>query len=359
MTFDLAIALTWLAAGYRAWVFMTQPRTIWRTAFSASIAATAVALTLYRFRLPLDELTGVGNLAGLLAHAVFMVGAAFLLIYLEALRLPQVPMRRISVHLTTASLAVVVMVASWVIAPIHDQTRDDLLPLAGHLSVVVYCVTFWLYLGSALLVMAWTCLAQGRTFRREDLARSISLFSIGISGLLAIPVVALWSVSIILRHQTGSEPLRLNALGDTLLPWPLLLNATGVLSLLTVPYLSALLTAWWRIRQLGPLWASMINRHPQVHLDLAASGGPLARAQTRVERAIIEIHDALRLARIDLADDHRPETVLVSVAAALRQSDSGSRRAADVLPRIDSREADVRQVVALAQAYRAASLGPR
>jgi len=58
MILDLAIVLTWLAAGYRTWVLMTQPRTIWRTSFTVSMAATAVAFTLYRFRLPLDQLTG-------------------------------------------------------------------------------------------------------------------------------------------------------------------------------------------------------------------------------------------------------------------------------------------------------------
>lgn len=357
MILDVAIVLTWLAAGYRTWILMTQPRTIWRTSFTVSMAATAVAFTLYRFRLPLDQLTGAPNLTGLLTHAVFAVGAAFLLIYLDALRMPDVAMRRVRLYLTTAGLAVLIMTASWMIAPVHDHPRDDLLPVAGNLSVVVYCVTFWLYLGAALLLMAWTCLAQGRTFRREDLARSISLLLIGVSALTALPVVALWTASIVVRHLTGTEPVRINALGDALMPWPVLLNAIGVLSLLTVPYLTALATAWWRWWQLKPLWASMIRRYPQVHLDLEPSGGPLARAQTRTERAIIEIHDALRLARVDVGDDRCGETSLAAVASALQRLDVGARRVADLLPRVDSREADVQQVVALARAYRSASGG--
>lgn len=356
MIFDTAIVLTWLAAGYRGWVLLTQPRKIWRTAFSVSIAATALAFTLYRFRLPLDDLTGAWNLTGLVARAVSTVGSAYLLIYLDALRMPQVSTRRIGIYLTTAGVTVLIMAASWTLAPVHDEPRDDLLPLAGHLSVVVYCVTFWLYLGSALLLMAWTCLAQGRTFRRADLARSISLLLIGVSALAAVPVVALWSLSVLVRHLTGAEPRRINALGDALLPWPLLLNAVGVLSLLTVPYVSALGTAWWRWLQLRPLWASMISRYPQVHLDLELSGGPLARAQTRTERAIIEIHDAMRLARVDVVDDRCSEIPLATVAAALQRSDIGSRRAADLLPQVDSREADIKQVVALARAYRTASM---
>lgn len=358
MIFDIAIVLVWLAAGYRAWVLVTLPRAIWRTAFTVATAATAVAFTLYRYRLPLDEITGAWNLTGLLSHIIFSIGAAFLLIYLDALRMPIVSARRIRIYLTTAGVAVLVMVASWMLAPVHDRPRDDLLPLAEHLSVVIYCMTFWLYLGVALLLMAWTCLAQGRTFRRADLARSISLFLIGISGLAAVPVLLMWASSLLLRHLTGSEPARINALADAWLPWPLLLNAVGVLSLLTVPYLSALVTAWQRWWHLRPLWVSLVSRYPQVHLDLESSGGPLARAQTRTERAIIEIHDALRLAKVDVADDRGPETSVVAVASALHRGDAGSRRAADLLPRVDSREADVQQVVSLARAYRAAATSP-
>lgn len=357
MIFDAAIVLTWLAAGYRLWVSMSQPRTIWRTSFTAAMVAVAVAFTLYRFRLSIDQLTGVWNLTGLLAHIVFVIGAAFLLVYLDALRMPIVSMRKIKLYLTTAIIAVAVMTVSWILAPIHDSPRDDLLPLAGHLAVVIYSVTFWLYLVSALLLMAWTCLAQGRTFRRADPARSVSLLLIGLSGVATVPIVICWTASMLVRHLTGADAMLINAVGDLLLPVPVLLNAIGVLSLLTVPYLSALVTAWWRWRQLKPLWLSMIDRYPQVHLHLESSGGPLARAQTRTGRAIIEIHDALRLARVDVPDPHRPAPSLADIGSALHR-DAGSQRVAELLPRADGREADVRQVIALARAYRNASTRP-
>ena len=134
---------------------------------------------------------------------------------------------------------------------------------------MVYCVTFWAYLVWALAVMAWTCLARGRTFRREDLARSISLLLIGRLGASRHSRACCCGPP---RSWSDTSPApagaRLNALGDALLPWPVLVNAAGVLSLLTVPYLSALVTTWWRVRQLRPLWEAMISRYPQVHLDL-------------------------------------------------------------------------------------------
>jgi hypothetical protein len=354
--FDIAIVLTWLAAAYRAWILVSQPRTIWRTSFSVSIMIAAVAFTLYRFRMPLDELTGAWNLTGLVVRLLFAIGAAFLLIYLDALRMPTVSPRRVRIYLATAGVAVVALTTLWILAPVHDRPLDDLLPLAGHLSVVAYCLTFWGYLLTALLLTAWTCLAQGRTFRRADPARSVSLLLIGLSGVATVPVVALWTTSILLRHMTGVEPTQINATADALLPVPVLLTAIGVLSLLTVPYVSALLVAWWRWRQLEPLWAAMTERYPQVHLDLETAGGPLARAQTRVERAIIEIHDALRLARVDIASDCSADPPLVTVASALHRH--GGRRSSDVLSRVDTRDAEIERVVALARSYRDASRQP-
>jgi hypothetical protein len=261
----------------------------------------------------------------------------------------------IMIYLVTAAVSVVIMTGAWILAPVHDRPRDDLLPLASYRSVVVYCLAFWIYLVWGLTMMAWTCLARRRTFRREDLARSVSLLLIGVSSAAAVPVVLLWTASILLQHATGREASRLNALGDALMPWPVLVNATGVLSLLTVPYISSLVIASRRWRQLRPLWMALITRYPQVHLDLPPAGGPLARMQTRTERAIIEIHDALRIAKINVAAPSSANISIETVASALRRSDVGERRVADLLGRVDTREADVSQVVALARAYRAAS----
>lgn len=349
MIFIVAIVLTWLAAGHRIWVVLTQPRMIWRTSVCVSMIATAIAFTLYRARSFLDQLAGAPNLTGLLAHVTFALGVGFLLIYLDALRWPVVSAAKITVYLAVAVAASVIMIVSWIVAPVHDRTVDDLLPMAGNLSVVVYCVAFWSYLVWALSVMAWTCLARGRLFRREDPTRFVSLLLIGISAAGAIPVLLLWSASILVRYATGDNASRLNAIGDAILPWPLLLNAAGVLCLFAVPYLSALVTTWWRGRQLEPLWDAMVTRYPQVHLDFQESGGPLTRLQTRMERAIIEIHDALRIAKVDAAASGSVE----SVAAGLRRSADGQRRASDLLERVDTREADLRQILALARAFRA------
>ena len=176
MILDTAIILTWLATGYRGWVLLTQDRTIWRTSVAISMTATAVAFTLYRFRSPLDELTGTWNITGLLAHAVLTFGLAYLLIYLDALRMPNVPKQRIRIYLVSAGLAVFTMTAAWVVAPVHERPLDDLLPLARHLSVVIYCISFWVYLALTLALMAWTCLAEVLADLREPPERPIVIY---------------------------------------------------------------------------------------------------------------------------------------------------------------------------------------
>ncbi len=234
MILDVAIGLSWLAAGYRIWVLVSQPRFFWRTSFTAAMVAAALAMTLYRFRHDLDQAVEAWNLSGLLARVVVAVGAGFLLIYLDALRRPITSTLRIRLYLVVTAVVVASMVTAWVVAPVHDQPLDDLLPRAASVPVVVYCVSFWAYLGWVLALMVWTCLAQGRTFRREDVARSVSLLLIGVSASLAVVVLTLWTCSLLLLHLTARDQAQLNVVGDALLPWPLLINAVGVLSLLTV-----------------------------------------------------------------------------------------------------------------------------
>ena len=113
--------------------------------------------------------------------------------------------------------------------------------------------------------------------------------------------------------------------------------------------MSALVTTWRRGQLLKPLWAAMITRYPQIHLNLQVTGGPLSRAQTRMERALIEIHDALRIATIEEAGPSAAS--LERAVTALRKAEGGDRRVADLLERVDTRDADLRQVLALARAF--------
>lgn len=311
------------------------------------MVCTAAAFTMYQYRAGFDATAGVWNLAGLAAHITLAVGLGFLLIYLDSLRRLEVPKRTATIYLAVTAVVIIVMIGSWLAAPVHDRDVADLLDLPANGAVAVYCIAFWAFLACVLLTMTRTCLARGRTFRHEDLARSISMVLIGASALTAIPVVLLWSISLLVRNRGGS-PGRLNAIGDALLPWAVLLNALGVLCLLTVPYLASLIRAWLHLRRLRPLWSALVHRYPWVHLPLRLTGGPLTRLQTLVERAIIETRDALRIARIDVPAG---QVSVESIARALRTSAGGSRNVADLLDRSETREADLDQLMALSQAF--------
>lgn len=353
MILDATLVLIWCAAAYRAWMLVRHERTVWRTSFTLSLTCAAVAITMYRVRDHLDALTGAWNLTTMVSHLALTAGLTFLLVYLDALRMPVVSTRRILVHAIIGAAVLVTIVTSWFAAPVHDQPHGDLRGVAGW-AAAVYCLVFWAYLAAGLLGMGWTCLAQGRTFRRHDPARSVTLLVIGLSAFAALPVVVLWTVSLLVRGRPGVDAEAYGTLADQLMPWPLAFNSLGVLSLLVVPYVTGLATAWRRSRRLRPLWADLIRRHPEVHLDIVASGGPLARAQTRNERLLIEIHDALRKTPVDL-DPPATDHPIAAVGAALRRSSGGQGlRAAELVPRADDRDDDIRQVVALADAYRAA-----
>jgi len=342
------LVLLWLAALYRTWVSVSQPTTLWRTSFTITAWAVASAFTLHTMREEVDAVSGVPNSAGLAARVMMLVGVGFLLVYHEHLRRATVPTRRVVGHLFLAATVTAVEVVAWSLAPVHDQVVGDLVLLAGSTAVVVYCVAFWIYFAVVLGVASRTCLAGGRTFRRTDPARSASLLLIGIGELTGIPVLLLWTVSIFGRHQ-GNDVGILNRLGDHLLPWPVLLDALGVLSLLAVPYMAAVLTGWRQWRRLRPLWAEMVARHPEVHLDLRAAGGPLGRLQLRLERGVIETRDALRITPTAAGD--AGVRAVDAVARSLWTDVDSSLTAADVLGRPETRKADVEQLLHLADAY--------
>ena len=352
MILDLTIAVIWLTSIYRLAMLVHHRRTVWRVCFTASIVAAAVALTLRRFHQAIDHAAGLPNLAELANHLVLVAGLTFLLIYLDALRMPALSTRRIRIYVGLAITVAVTITTAWALAPVHDRGHEDLIPLSWHPAVVVYCLTFWAFLAFAVFMLGWTCLARGRAVRREDPARSITMVLSGVSGFAAVLVVLLWVIALLGYRHAPQASAASRAVANTLLPWPILLAVSGILGLVIIPYVSGLATALWRWRQLHPLWAALVDRHPEVHLPLTPTGGPLSRAETRTERAIIEIHDALRLTRVDL-DPPTTRRPLTAVAAALHSGDRGQWRVTDLLPRATGREDDIRQLVALSHAFRA------
>ena len=350
MIFDIAIGATWLAAGYRMWVLdQTAENDVadCRQRVDGGDRDRVHALPVPAH----PDRRAVGVAESHRSHRPRGVRrwnriSGHLPRRAAATDVHALPVGR---RLAIAGLVSVILTTSWVAAPVHDHPVEDFLPFARHTSVVVYCLTFWVYLIWALVMMAATSLRRARQFRREDPTRSISLMIVGLSAVAEIPAILLWSVSVVITRVTGADTTRINAIGDAILPWPLLVNAIGALSLLVLPYLSDLSITSRRLRVLAPLWRELTEQHPEVHLELQVTGGPLTRLQLRCERAIIEIHDALRLAHVDI--DGQPS--LERLAEGLHHPVRTGRRASDLLERVGSREADIHQIVDLANAFRA------
>jgi hypothetical protein len=351
MMLSLTLALAWAAAGYRVWISLTRPRTVWRTSFTAGMLCTASALTLWAFRESLDRVLGAWNLTNLLSHAVFVVGIGFVLIYDDALRRPVVSRARVAAHLLLAAVVIGVMTSSWLVAPIHDRFYADMSPLADTAAVASYYVAFYVYVGVGLVTTAYVCFRRGREFRRADLSRSVSLMMSGSASVAALAVLALWTFSMALHPRLGHDAIPLAQLGTRLLPIPILLLSTGVLVLLVMPWVISVFTTARRWGALQPLWRSLIQRYPEVHLEMPLTGGLLNRLQIRETRAIIEIHDALRLVRLDIEET----ATTADVARALRGPSEGHRSPAEVLRVAETREADVEQMLELARAWNAAA----
>ncbi|QDP95355.1 hypothetical protein FOE78_05000 [Microlunatus elymi] len=344
-----AAVVTWAAALYRAWLSWSQPRTLWRTSFTAVMVAVAIALTIYCARRPLDQTLLSYNVAGLMSRLAITIGIGFLLVYLHALRSPTVPKSAVALYSATTGAVAAVLIGSWAAAPFHDRELEDLLAARSN-ATTVYCVAYWSFLGLALGLTARTCLRRRRSANEPDLARETSLILSASASIVALLILALWSSSLVV-NLSGERGAAINRLGDRLLPLPLVLVSLGVICLLVVPYVTSLITTWRRRRTLHPLWLALVARYPDVHLQMAPRGGPLTRLQVQVERMIIETLDALRIAPVDEPADgvSRLESVAASIEAG---SDRTDLRAADLLECFESRDSDLDQLAKLATVYK-------
>lgn len=350
MMLTAAVAIAWLAAIYRLVVSASQPRTLWRSSFTAVTITVAIASTLYDFRLLIDQYLNVPNLADLLARVVISVGAGFLLVYVHTLRSDTVPAYALVLYATVTAVALITMISAWLFGSFRDQELNDLLT-APSPDVAVYCLTFWSMLGVSLAAMSWTCIGRWRTVRHQDPAREVSMLLIAGAGILGVAVVLLWSLSLMLTMANGEGAAAVNAAGDRILPAAAAMSSIGIISLLVVPYLAALLGTWRRWRALRPLWRALIGRYPQVHLEVQLQGGLLTRLQFGLERMIIEIFDALRIAPVGEYPHDVSEAEAIVRAILAEPESPTNQHAADLLDQSESRDADLDQLIALASVF--------
>lgn len=349
----ITIAVAWIAVAYRLWVSATHKATLWRTCFTVNLVCMAVAFTLYGTRADIDRIAEVPNIAHFLANAVLVAGLTLLMIYLHALRNTAVARPAMAAYVGLGLMVFLISTVAWVIAPLHQQELSDPIEQASSAAVVVYCLALWSYLVGALGLLAYTSLPEAKLLRHRDHARSVSLIFVGSAAVIAIPIPVLWAYAMVSEHVTGRQGDHLYAFANSLLPWPVLMNALGVLVLVAVPYVLDVAQSYRQLRRLRPLWNALTGRCPQVRLSMRITGGPRARLHLRLERTIIEIHDALRAVPVALDPAGTPS--VEQVAAALRADARDGVRAADCLPATRDRDDDLRQLAGLARAFQGAT----
>lgn len=338
--------LLWAAALYRVSLSVRHEKTVWRTAFTVCTVSVALGATFSAYGdQTLDRWLGVWNLSALLTHLALIVTAASTSIYVATLRRTEIAEAVVRWRLAAAGVVWAIQIGSWASAPVHTRQLEDFSAVWTNTSVCVFNLTFVVVIIAAATETGSFCLTQAAS--RNDLTRTISLTLTGTACLAGAAVFTAGGVSVVVRYATGSDVNLLNTIFDTAIPYIMVVLALGTLSLLIAPPLIDFGRHYQRWRSLKPLWEDLIDTTPEVHLDVPVTGGPRQRIHLRVQRAIVEIHDALRLTRVPLPLDATVE----ELGRALHSRGSGSHAAADVLDRTETSDDDIAQLLTLARSY--------
>ena len=342
----VVVALVGAAAIYRIVFSVTRERTVWRTTFTICTVGVAIAAVLTYYGDRMDQALQVWNLSKLLLHLVLVVTAAATMVYVATLKSPDYSGRAVVVPVVAATGVAALQVASWLAAPVHTQPLPSFTGISQNLSVTVFNGSFVAMLLTSTLTTAHFCVA--RAVSRHDLTRTISLSLTGGACIAGALVFTLYAVVVVVSYSNPARGTEIMAFSDALLPLVLIVLALGTLALLLAPGILQFTAAYRTWRSLRPLWQDMISRHPQVHLDTTLSGTPLRRLQNRVQRAVVESYDALRLTRVPLTSEAGVEELS---QALLQPGRTGSCTATEVLGLASTPVDGAEKIVELAKAY--------
>jgi len=363
----VGLAAAWLASGYRLWISLRQPATLWRTSFTVGIVCAATGVTLQSFSSQVDALTAP-SVGSLMNHLVIIVGLGSVQVYVATLRRDTPPPGLLRRVILVAAAGVAATGVSWTLAaPFHSREVEYFAVYATDKWVLAYFLTFWALLAVAMVAVVRFCLLEQRGAAPQDRARVVSLVLIGlgaVGGLLYSLAAATGAIYIAVTQVLDSGPL----LASSRLIGPSIgLLGVGILALLVVPPMDAAFRTRRRLRVLRPLWVDLQRAVPTVRLHEA--GGARLSPTTEVERAVIEIRDALEVLPIDPPASGGVEEVATRLAHRLedphaepgrlpasnaRVADEGQRPAARFLPISRTLREDTEQLYALALAYRRA-----
>lgn len=347
MSGPVMVAALWAAAIYRIVLSVRSETTVWRTAFTTCMVGVAIGATTSVYGdQSVDVWSGVWNLSLLLTRLALTGAAVAASIYLVTLRREVVPIFAVQLRLAAGAVLAAVEIGAWAVAPVHDREFSTTSEVTeSSTSGALFAVAFSLAIVLATVEVAHFCFSRAAS--RVDVTRTISLLLTGTACVAGAALFALGTISALLHELTGAGTAPLSDAINGLLPSIAVVLALGTLSLLVAPPVVDLVRSYLRWKAMRPLWVDMVRLQPEVHLDVAATGGPLVRLHFRLQRAIVEIHDALRNTPVSVP----PAANVADLADALHTV-GGSRMAAEVLAQARNPHADdSEQLLALARSY--------
>jgi hypothetical protein len=137
----LAVLLLWLAAGYRLST-LRRSRSYVTVSFAAAAAGAAAAFTVKATEAPIDAITGP-YVSDLIEHGLVVVAGAAAQLFLLALRTGRPPRRAAGARVAIAAVVAMVMVVTFLLAPVHQRVVGDLDETYGQLAAVAtdWCST--------------------------------------------------------------------------------------------------------------------------------------------------------------------------------------------------------------------------
>ncbi|MGL5825062.1 MAG: hypothetical protein ACRCYU_09640 [Nocardioides sp.] len=287
-----ALLLAWIAALYRLWISLRGPHTLWRWSFTLALMCVATGLTALVYATEVNDVLGP-NSSTLISHILTLIAGGLVAIYLLTLTRVQVDRRwTAGIGVCTTAL-VAVQVWTWREAPIHQQSYADLTPIPG---TEWYSLSYYLSLGVLLALTAYLCARFASRPAAGDHSRVVGLACIAIGTGAASLIVGMYAARTLMKMSAGTDIEQLRTAGDFLAPGALGAIAAGTLTFLVGPSIQRRRDDAQLLRDIMPLWQ-------RLHREQPAPPRRHHRIGPHVDRAIIEIHDALRTLRVTPGDD--------------------------------------------------------
>jgi len=358
----LAVLLLWLAAGYRLST-LRRSRSYVTVSFAAAAAGAAAAFTVKATEAPIDAITGP-YVSDLIEHGLVVVAGAAAQLFLLALRTGRPPRRAAGARVAIAAVVAMVMVVTFLLAPVHQRVVGDLDETYGQLAAVAaYRLVFDAYLTYVLVDNVRLCRRYAAI--RGDFGRSTSLTLVGWGSAVALAYSGSRIIYILIDVTLHEQPTVIRAVGSAAATLGLCALAVGMLTPRAVSGARGWLDARRGTRRLGPLWHDLTTAFPVLALRTRAPFTP-RRAELRYDRRLVEVGEGLVKARIPaawVADVAGTPDPIHALAVALRRNqvtwaDAGGIAAADLLPHPGDLPAERQQILAFAQAYTSAPAEP-